>query len=137
MLAINTDGASRGNPGLSGIGVVIKRDGQKITEYKEFIGQKTNNQAEYSALKKALEIASAIDKYATVFSDSELVINQRNNKMKVRNKQLKIICREISKLESHFNSIVYRHVPREKNTEADILANKAIDEYLKYKNPKV
>ncbi|HYZ51832.1 MAG TPA: ribonuclease HI family protein, partial [Nitrososphaeraceae archaeon] len=108
-----------------------------ITEYKEFIGRRTNNQAEYSALKKALEIASAIDKYATVFSDSELVINQRNNKMKVRNKQLKTICRDISKLESHFNGIVYRHVPREKNTEADILANKAIDEYLKYKNSKL
>ena len=137
MLAINTDGASRGNPGLSGIGVVIKRDGYIITEYKEFIGQKTNNQAEYSALKKALEIASAIDNYATILSDSELVINQRNNKMKVRNKQLKIICMEISKLERHFNSLVYRHIPREKNTEADFLANKAIDEYLKYQTSKV
>ena len=88
-MSIHIDGASRGNPGYSGIGIVITRDNDKIAEYKEFIGMKTNNQAEYLALKKALEIASSIDDEITVLSDSELVINQRTNKYKVRNKQLK------------------------------------------------
>ena len=57
---------------------------------------KTNNQAEYIALKKALEIASSLDDEITVLSDSELVINQRTNHYKVRNKQLKVLFREIS-----------------------------------------
>ena len=58
MLTINIDGASRGNPGLSGIGVVISSDGEKLAEYNEFIGNSTNNLAEYAALKKALKIAT-------------------------------------------------------------------------------
>ena len=134
MLSIHIDGASRGNPGYSGIGVVITKDNNKIAEYKEFIGMKTNNQAEYIALKKALEIASSLDDENTVLSDSELVINQRTNKYKVRNKQLKLLFREISNLEKYFRIVIYRHIPREINRYADSLANQAIDERIKYKN---
>lgn len=134
MLSVHIDGASRGNPGYSGIGIVIMRNNDKIGEYKEFIGMKTNNQAEYTALKKALEIASTIEDEITVLSDSELVINQRMRCYKVRNKQLKMIFREISNLEKYFKTVNYRHIPREINTYADSLANQAIDERIKYKD---
>jgi ribonuclease HI len=134
-LIVNIDGASRGNPGPAGIGVVIIKDNLRIAEYKEFIGKKTNNQAESTALKKALQIASAFDDEITVLSDSQLVVNQRNNKYKVRSKQLKIIYREISNLERHFKIVMYKHIPREKNEDADLLANRAIDEHNnKYQN---
>jgi len=135
LLIVNIDGASRGNPGPAGIGVVIIKDDLRIAEYKEFIGKKTNNQAESTALKKALQIASAFDDEITVLSDSQLVVNQRNNKYKVRSKQLKIIYREISNLERHFKIVMYKHIPREKNEDADLLANRAIDEHNnKYQN---
>lgn len=131
MLTINIDGASRGNPGLSGIGVVISKDGEKIAEYREFVGNTTNNLAEYLALKKALNIASILnDKDITILSDSELIVKQRNRSYKVRSKQLKIIFREVNNLEKYFKSVSYRHVPREDNRAADLLANRAIDEYV-------
>lgn len=133
-MSIHIDGASRGNPGYSGIGIVITKNNNKIAEYKEFIGMKTNNQAEYIALKKALEIASSIDDQIAVLSDSELVINQRTNHYKIRNKQLKVLFREITNLEKNFRTVVYRHIPREINRDADLLANQAIDEQIKYKN---
>jgi len=133
-LSIHIDGASRGNPGYSGIGIVITKNNNKIAEHKELIGMKTNNQAEYIALKKALEIASSIDDEITVLSDSELVINQRTNHYKIRNKQLKVLFREITNLEKNFRTVVYRHIPREINRDADLLANQAIDERIKYKN---
>lgn len=134
-MIVNIDGASRGNPGPAGIGVVIIKDNLRIVEYKEFIGKKTNNQAESTALKKALQIASAFDDEITVLSDSQLVVNQRNNKYKVRSKQLKIIYREISNLERRFKIVMCKHIPREKNEDADLLANRAIDEHNnKYQN---
>jgi ribonuclease HI len=135
LLVVNIDGASRGNPGPAGIGVVFVRDNTRITEYKEFIGKKTNNQAEYAALKKALQIASTFDNELTVLSDSQLVVNQRTKLYKVRSKQLKIIFREISNLERRFKMVIYKHIPREKNKYADLLANQAIDEHNnKYQN---
>lgn len=134
-MVVNIDGASRGNPGPAGIGVVFIKDNLRITECKEFIGKKTNNQAEYAALKKALQIASMFDNELMVLSDSQLIVNQRNNVYKVRNKQLKIIFREISNLERRFKMVIYKHIPREKNEYADLLANQAIDEHNnKYQN---
>ena len=135
MLVINIDGASRGNPGPAGIGIVFTRDNLRTTDHREFIGKKTNNQAEYAALKKALQIASAFDNELTVLSDSQLIVNQRNNMYKVRSKQLKIIFREISTIERRFKKVIYKHIPREKNEYADLLANQAIDEHNnKYQN---
>ena len=134
-MVINIDGASRGNPGPAGIGIVFTRDNLRITDHREFIGKKTNNQAEYAALKKALQIASAFDNELTVLSDSQLIVNQRNNMYKVRSKQLKIIFREISTIERRFKKVIYKHIPREKNEYADLLANQAIDEHNnKYQN---
>jgi len=133
-LAINIDGASRGNPGYSGIGVVIKRDEKTIKEYKEFIGKKTNNQAEYLALKKALELASLLDDEITILSDSKLVVNQRKKHSKVRNKELKMLFSEITNLERFFRTVIYKHIPRKTNSYADTLANLAIEERIKYRN---
>jgi ribonuclease HI len=130
LLTINIDGASRGNPGPSGIGVVIIKNKSIIAEYNEFIGEKTNNQAEYAALKKALQIASIFDSEIIVLSDSKLVVNQRRNRYRVRNKQIKILFREISNLEKQFRAVIYRYIPRAKNRYADFLANLAIDEHL-------
>jgi ribonuclease HI len=126
LLTINIDGASRGNPGPSGIGVVIIKNKLIIAEYNEFIGEKTNNQAEYAALKKALQIASIFDSEITVLSDSKLVVNQRKNRYRVRNKQINLVFREISNLEKRFRTVIYRYVPRAKNQHADFLANRAI-----------
>ena len=131
MLTINIDGASRGNPGLSGIGVVISRDGEKMAEYNEFIGNSTNNLAEYMALKKALKMASNMnDDEITILSDSELVVKQRTRNYKVRSKRLKTVFREINNLEKSFKWVRYWHIPREENRAADLLANKAINEYV-------
>ena len=131
MLEINIDGASRGNPGLSAIGIIVKDKESILMEHAEFLGIRTNNQAEYEALKRALEICIELDKEITVLSDSELLINQRNFKYRIRNHQLKIISREISNLEKNFEKIQYKHIPREKNNKADRLANKALNEYIK------
>jgi ribonuclease HI len=131
LLTINIDGASRGNPGLSGIGVVLSREGEKLAEYNEFIGNSTNNLAEYVALKKALKMASIMnDDEITILSDSELVVKQRTDNYKVRSKRLKTVSREISNLEKSFKWVRYRHIPREENRAADLLANKSIDEYV-------
>ena len=135
MLIINIDGASRGNPGLSGIGIVITKGNSKILEYKEFIGKKTNKHEEYADLKKELKIELVLDNEITILSDSELVVNQRNNRYKVRNKQIKMISREISNLEGGFKTVIYKHISREENGSADLLANQAIDENNKYQNP--
>jgi ribonuclease HI len=131
LLEVNIDGASRGNPGLSAIGIIVKENETILMEHAEFLGIRTNNQAEYEALRRALEICIKLDKEITILSDSELLIRQRNLKYRIRNQQLKLISREISILEKNFEKIQYKHIPREKNNKADRLANKALDEYLK------
>jgi len=131
LIEVNIDGASRGNPGISAIGIIIKSKGKTIIEYKECIGFKTNNQAEYLALKKALEICNNIDKEITIFSDSELLVNQRNLKYRIRSQELKIISKDIADLEKNYEKILYIHIPREKNSNADLLANIALNEYIK------
>ncbi len=131
MLEVNIDGASRGNPGLSAIGIIVKQNDLTLIEHYEYLGVRTNNQAEYESLRRALEICSKLDKEVTIFSDSELLINQRNSKYKLRNQELKAISRDISVLEKNFEKILYRHVPREKNSKADKLANRALNEHIK------
>ncbi len=128
------DGASRGNPGESGIGVVIEDgNGNIIKKYKEYIGIKTNNAAEYAALKKGLELAlHYCKKHVTILSDSELIVRQRRKQYKTKKKHLKSFAKEVEALEEMFEMVEYQNVPRERNREADRLANHVIDEsYLK------
>jgi ribonuclease HI len=132
MLSVFIDGASRGNPGPSSIGIIIRKRKVQISRFNEFLGIMTNNQAEYHALKRALQITQYMSRNVVIMSDSNLLINQRQNKYKVRNAELKIISREISNLETLFDSVEYKHIPREENNLADMEANLAIDHYLKY-----
>lgn len=136
LLSVHIDGASRGNPGHSAIGILIKRDEKIVTEYGEYIGIKTNNQAEYLALRKALEICSDMTKEVNILSDSELLINQRNQKYKIRNQELKSLSREIAVLEKNYEIIIYKHIPRSMNSRADFLANRALDRHLDLINSK-
>ncbi|MHC4197055.1 MAG: ribonuclease HI family protein [Planctomycetota bacterium] len=129
-IQIYTDGASRGNPGKSGIGVVVL-DGDKnvLAEVSEYIGDAaTNNVAEYKALirgvEKALEFSpSRVD----VFADSELMVRQLNGRYKVRAPSILPLYNEARKLLGMLSESKVQYIPREQNSLADALANRAID----------
>lgn len=126
---VHIDGASKGNPGEAGIGVVIKdSEGKIIKRYNGYIGIKTNNEAEYVALKKGLELALGYcRKHITILSDSELIVRQRKKQYKTKKRHLKNLARQVETLEDMFEIVEYQSVPREQNREADKLANQAID----------
>jgi ribonuclease HI len=134
---IYIDGSSRGNPGLSGIGLIAFKENKRIFSYREFIGIKTNNQAEYFALKRALQISSFQTKKIRINSDSILLVNQRSKKYKIRNIELKNISMEISNMEKLFDVVEYRHIMRNENYDADLQANTSIDDYVKYQKSQV
>jgi len=125
-----TDGASRGNPGESGIGIVVKdEEGNIVLAFHGYIGLSTNNKAEYAALIALLERMRAIrcDRLV-IHSDSELMVRQLSGRYKVRDAGLKSLHRKAATLlgAQSFATEV-RHIPREKNRDADRLANLAID----------
>ena len=134
LLSINIDGASRGNPGPSGVGISIIKKDKLILRYGEFIGIQTNIQSEYFALKRALEIAIGLDNDIMIFSDCLSVVKQRKIKNRVRKKGLRTLTRQISNLEKKFNRISYKFIPRRKNTNVDRAANQAIDDYFNTNN---
>jgi ribonuclease HI len=128
-LIIHTDGGSRGNPGPSAIGVVISTpDGAHIESYGKYIGETTNNQAEYSAVISAIKTAQ---KYGVqkiqFFLDSELVVKQLNGQYKVKHVDMRTLFNEIQKLITDLD-VTFTHVLREYNQGADIEVNKALDE---------
>lgn len=127
-LTIYTDGGARGNPGPSGIGVHIVGKG----DFCEYIGNATNNQAEYRAVLLALEKAKLLKAQEIDFYlDSELVVKQLNREYKIKDKELAKIFIKIWNLLIHFKKVTFQHIPREKNTIADKLVNKALDRALK------
>jgi ribonuclease HI len=130
-LIINTDGGSRGNPGPAGIGVVFSdSEGQIIAEFKECIGDATNNIAEYRALILALEKAKDFSaEEIECRLDSELVVKQLSGEYKVKDDKLKPLFAQVQEL-SFFKPVKYIHVRREKNKQADALVNEALDERL-------
>jgi len=134
---IYIDGSSRGNPGLSGIGIIAFKDNSRLFSYREFIGIKTNNQAEYFALKRALQISNLHTNKIWIKSDSILLVNQRSKKYKIRNIELKNMSLEISNLEKLFDTVEYRHIMRTENYDADLQANSAVDDYVKYQKNKL
>ncbi|MCS7133968.1 MAG: ribonuclease HI family protein [Candidatus Caldarchaeum sp.] len=126
---IYVDGASRGNPGPSGIGYVIKTKNQTF-KHSEFLGETTNNQAEYTALVKALEKSLSLGvKKVVVYSDSVLLVKQVTGSYRVRSPKLAALHRKVSELISKFEGFNLIYVGREKNLEADRLANQAIDSF--------
>ncbi len=129
-----TDGGARGNPGPSGIGIVIESTGAKKT-YREFIGYATNNEAEYKALIFALRKIKQLFGKSKVkslsvqcFLDSELVVKQLNHQYKINEENIQKFFLQIWNLTVEFGEVKYSHIPREKNSEADRLANLALDE---------
>ena len=124
-----TDGGSRGNPGPAAIGGVLYDENKnKIDSFKGCIGKNTNNQAEYFALLKALELAKKHKaEIVECFLDSELVVKQMKREYKVKDKGLAIIFVKIWNIAIAFKKISFHHVPREKNQEADSLVNEALD----------
>ena len=136
-LIINTDGGARGNPGPAGIGVVIRDEQNKIiAQHKKYIGEATNNVAEYKALILALGVASselgvAGEITLEIRMDSELIVRQMQGRYKIKEPTLQVLAAEVFKLKNNFKNITFTHVRRELNKEADKLVNEAIDEAIK------
>lgn len=128
-LIINTDGGARGNPGPAGIGAVLKDEtGEIVAEISKYIGEATNNQAEYKAVIAALEKAGELNVETLEFLlDSELAVKQLNREYKVKNKELAPLFLKIYNLVMPFKKVTFRHILRENNKEADKLANEAMD----------
>jgi ribonuclease HI len=126
---ICTDGAARGNPGPAAIGATLKDEqGNQIATISRRIGTTTNNQAEYRAVITALEKAVKLGvKDVELRADSELVIKQINGRYKVKNVALRPLYQEVVKLIGLLDRFKASYIPRERNSEADALANKALD----------
>ena len=125
-----TDGGARGNPGPSGIGVVLQnKTGETIGEWSEFLGIATNNQAEYKALLLALKQAVALGVVELDCRlDSELVVKQLKGEYKVKHPDLKPLFEQAKSLISQIKNVSFKHIPRELNKQADQLANQAMDQ---------
>ncbi len=124
-LEIYIDGASHGNPGPAGIGVIVCRGGEVIKNISESVGNTTNNIAEYKALLYALEEALIIKPESlTVYSDSQLLCRQIGGQYKVRDPEIAVLFRRAVQLISSLKSVKVIHIPREQNKGADKLADK-------------
>ncbi len=129
-LYINIDGACKGNPGPSAFAVIIKDNyGKILEEYKEFIGNGTNNLAEYKAAIKALELAAKYcRKKIYIFSDSELLVNHITGRYRIRKQELLKLLMEMKILETFFTSVRYFYIERERNEKANMLVNSVFNE---------
>jgi ribonuclease HI len=139
MIYTNSDGGARGNPGPGAIGIIVRKEGEILTKYSAKIGENvTNNIAEYTALIKALELASNYTKNElTCFLDSELVVKQLLGEYKVKNPGLLELFLKVQKLQENFKKIRYLYVSRWNRFQriADELLNEVLDKegYKKYK----
>jgi len=131
MYKLFTDGGARNNPGPAAIGGVLYQDKKIMATFSEYIGETTNNQAEYQALIKGLEVAleKKISDLAC-FLDSELVVKQLNKEYKVKDKELAKVFVRIWNLTLKFKKITFSHIRREFNKEADKLVNEALDKQV-------
>lgn len=136
---VNTDGGSRGNPGPAAIGVVFfDASGKEIHSYKSCIGRATNNEAEYQAIIKALEILlkskwfsenNIAEKEVVCRLDSQLVVEQINGNYKIKQDHIKLLVAQLRQMISQMDlNISFVHIPREENKIADKLVNQALDE---------
>ena len=131
-LILHCDGAARGNPGPAGVGVhIAAEDGTTVAEIAEGIGEATNNVAEYTAAIRGLERARELGATEVQLrSDSKLFVEQMAGRWKIKNKNLMRLHREVRALAEGFERVTYEHVPRERNVEADRLANEGVDTWL-------
>jgi len=130
-LKVYSDGASRGNPGVSAIAYVILDEEKRILKKESaYLGVRTNNQAEYEALLSALQSASEFDgDEVECYLDSELVVKQLNGQYKVRNETLRVLWFKVQDYKQGFMKISFTYIPRTNPQiqEVDRLANLALD----------
>ncbi len=128
-IRIYVDGAARGNPGPAGAGVVIMDDnGIVIDEGSCYLGERTNNQAEYAALIVGLSKARSINpESVTIFSDSQLLVKQMRGEFRVKNEKLRPLFEEAVSILDSLSKVEFVHIPRNENKRADKLANAGID----------
>jgi ribonuclease HI len=127
-----TDGAARGNPGPAGAGaVILNPEGHIVAKIGKFLGEATNNVAEYMGLILGLKRAKAMGiRELEVFADSELLVKQLSGEYAVKAEHLAPLHAEAKGLLQGFDWIQVRHIPREENAQADAMSNRAIDERL-------
>ncbi|MEA3293210.1 MAG: ribonuclease HI family protein [Patescibacteria group bacterium] len=138
-IIIYTDGGSRSNPGHSAIGVVVYNNkGDILKEYSQYLGEGTNNEAEYQAVIFALKKLKVLfgKKVGKEFaieirSDSEFLVKQLNGEYKILNPSIQNLFLEAWNLKVDFKEIKFVHIPREKNQRADKLVNNALNDFLK------
>jgi ribonuclease HI len=132
-ISVYIDGCARGNPGHAGCGLIIKdTEGRILVKKARYVGIRTNNVAEYTALIDGLR--EAVDLGAqelTVVTDSELVMRQMTGEYKVKDVKLKELFAEAQRLSRCFSSAKFVHVERKNNKDADSLANDAVESFLK------
>jgi ribonuclease HI len=131
-LVVSCDGAARGNPGPAGIGVAIRTpEGELVDEIAEGIGETTNNVAEYTAalrgLRRAVELGAT---EVLLRSDSNLLIQQLQGRYRVKAEHLKPLHASVLAEARRFATVRFEHVRRERNVEADALANAGVDAWL-------
>jgi len=133
LIVVNVDGASKGNPGESGIGVAIfDKDLNLIDEACDYLGVATNNVAEYKALILGIKLSTKYNAKRVLFkADSELMVKQIKGEYRVKNAQLKLLFTEAQGLLKKLPNWKIMHVPREENKEADLLANKGVEMSIK------
>jgi len=132
---IHADGGSRGNPGPAGAGAMIRDElGNSVASVSQFLGTRTNNFAEYEAvilgfktLDKLITKEKCSDTTVAVKMDSELVVKQMRGEYKVKNPTLKEQHARLLHIIGLFGTVSFSHVPREENSDADALANAAMD----------
>lgn len=134
-LIVNTDGASRGNPGPASYGYVIKnKDGVILHQEGKKIGVATNNIAEYTAVLSALEYINnnyshKLPHQILILADSQLIVRQLSGIYKIKNIGLREIFYKIKELELTLVNVTYKHIYRQENFVADRLANIALDTF--------
>ncbi len=128
---IHTDGGSRGNPGPAAIGCVVEQNGKVIQEISKTIGITTNNVAEYTAVLTALEwlaLNFGVGSIVTFFCDSQLIVEQLSGRYKIKDEKMKNLFVKVKTLELKNRFLVtYVYVPRNQNSHADALVNRALD----------
>lgn len=134
-ITVHSDGGARGNPGPAAIGVTIESEDKMLGEISEYIGETTNNIAEYTAVLRGLEtlqtLNTATDSVIDWKLDSELVVKQLSGEYKVKNPGLQPLHQAIQDKRAAFPHLTFSHVRREENKEADRLVNEALNKQAK------
>lgn len=132
-ITIFTDGGAKDNPGPAAIGAVIYKDGEKVKEYSEFIGEATNNEAEYKALIFTLKKVKSLFGKEEIKkvkleanTDSELMAKQLNGNYKIKDEKIQPLFLKAHNLALNFGQFEIKSIPREKNEEADSLVKQSL-----------